>query len=269
VKLFESSRTLLIGVVHLLPLPGTPRFATDLVTIEQAAIEDALAWQRGGADGIIIENFGDAPFHKQSVQPHTVAMMTRATLAVRERCNLPLGINVLRNDALSAIGIAAATGAAFIRVNVHTGSMFTDQGLIEGRADQTLRYRRSLGSNIAIWADVLVKHGTPPGQVSMAEAVDDAVQRGLADAVIVTGAATGASTNPETVREARGAAHRRPVLVGSGVSAGTVAQFMPEANGFIVGTWAKRDGVVSNPVELERVRRLRAAIDAATSDPDH
>jgi uncharacterized protein len=263
VSIFHQDRTALIGVVHLHALPGSPRNTEPLPEIIGAAVRDALAWEAGGADGLVIENFGDTPFHKQSVQPHTVAMMARAALEVRQRCSLPFGINVLRNDASAALGIAAATGARFIRVNIHTGAMFTDQGLIEGQADVTLRYRSLLGARVEIWADVLVKHGAPPGGVSLAAATDDAVLRGLADAVIVTGTATGASADPAAVREAKDAAHGVPVLVGSGVSASNAAEFLPDAAGFIVGTWAKRDGVISNPVDPERVRLLRGAIDGA------
>jgi uncharacterized protein len=268
VSIFRQDRAALIGVVHLHALPGSPRNAEPLPEIIGAAVRDALAYVAGGADGLIIENFGDAPFHKQSVQPHTVAMMTRAALEVKQCCSVPFGINVLRNDASAALGIAAATGARFIRVNIHTGAMFTDQGLIEGQADVTLRYRSLLGARVEIWADVLVKHGAPPGGISLEAATDDAVLRGLADAVIVTGTATGSSADPAAVRAAKNAARGVPVLVGSGVSAGNAAQFLPDAAGFIVGTWAKRDGVVSNPVDVERVRLLRDAIDGAGLQAD-
>ena len=158
---FWQSPFLLVGVVHLLPLPGTPRFTGSFATVRERALRDAEAYVRGGAHALLIENFGDVPFHKERVEPHVIAAMALIVEDIRRATGLPIGVNVLRNDALAALGIAAATGARFVRVNVHVGAMLTDQGIIEGKADETLRYRTLLGASVQIWADVHVKHGTP------------------------------------------------------------------------------------------------------------
>jgi len=252
----------LVGVVHLLPLPGSPR-AVDLSRALEAAVADAEALVEGGADALIVENFGDAPFFAGAVPPVTVAAMTRCVDAVVARAGArPVGVNVLRNDATSALSIAHTCGAAFVRVNVHVGAMVTDQGLIEGRAAETLRLRDQLGAAVAIWADVCVKHARPlGGGCDIAAEARDAVHRGLADAIIVTGEATGAAADPGRLATVRDAVPGTPLYVGSGVEPGAVEALRPHADGAIVGTWLKRDGQVANPVDAARVATLRAALD--------
>src|SRR5262245_43174175 len=152
---------LLIGVVHLKPLPGSPRFAGDLDFLIDFAVADARAYARGGVDSIIIENFGDAPFTKGPVAPETLAAMTAAGRAIRAAVKVPIGFNVLRNDARSALALCATCGGSFMRVNVHTGAMLTDQGIIEGDAYNTIRYRQMLCPEVKLYADVHVKHAMP------------------------------------------------------------------------------------------------------------
>ena len=138
-KLFDQHRKLLIGVVHLRPLPGSPRWRSDLQAVIESAVIDARAYERGGTHALFIENFGDVPFTKGNVGPETVAAMATAGRAIRDETKLPIGFNVLRNDACAALALCAACQGDFIRVNVHTGAMLTDQGLIEGDAYETLR----------------------------------------------------------------------------------------------------------------------------------
>src|SRR5262245_42498391 len=171
VKMFRGRRPI-IGMVHLLPLPGSPRART-LEEIRAAAIADARTLARGGVDAILVENYGDAPFTSGSVEPQVIAVMAVIAAEVRTSSGLPLGINVLRNDALSALAVAVASGASFIRVNVHVGAAATDQGHIDGRAFDTLRYRKLLGADVAIFADVFVKHARPVDRVDVATGARD------------------------------------------------------------------------------------------------
>ena len=248
----------LIGVVHLGPLPGSPRWQGDFEAVLEAAVADAMAYGDGGADGLIVENFGDVPFWRGAVPPETVAAMTRLATQVAAETALPLGINVLRNDALAALAIAQVSGARFVRVNVLSGATVTDQGLIEGQAAELLRRRRLLGAeSILILADVLVKHGAPLAPLGMAEAVADALQRGGADGVIVSGAGTGQPTARGDLEVALAASRGAPVLIGSGATATLMAHLAPCCNGVIAGTALKRDGVVSRPVDPERVAALK------------
>jgi uncharacterized protein len=250
----------LIGVIHLKPLPGSPRWQGNLEKVIAAAVTDARAYERGGAHALFIENFGDVPFTKTSVGPETVAAMAAAGRAIRAAVKLPIGFNVLRNDARAALALCAACDGAFIRVNVHIGAMLTDQGLVEGNAHDTLRRRRQLCPQTKIFADVLVKHAVPLGDWSIEHAARDTLERGLADALIISGVGTGMAADLSDVDRVRRACPSAKILLGSGVTLANIRDFLPLADGFIVGTSLKRDGNISNPVDHKRVRALVSAI---------
>ena len=255
-ELLTRRRPALIGVVHLGPLAGAPRYRGTLAAVLAAALRDASALVRGGCDALIVENFGDVPFHATSVPPETVACMARALEAVRAaHPKIPLGVNVLRNDPRAALGLAAAFELEFLRVNVHAGAAVTDQGLIEGRAAETLRERARLCPRTAIWADVHVKHATQLSDATLAESAAELVQRALADALLVSGRATGSAPAAEDLAEVAGAT-RAPLLVGSGLDLSNARALLAHAQGAIVGTALKRGGRVGAPVDEGRVRAL-------------
>lgn len=248
-------------MLHVPALPGSPRNELHFEKILDWVLKDADALASGGVDAFMIENFGDVPFHPHRVPPHTVAFITAISREVKRGFDLPLGINILRNDAESAIAVATAVEAQFIRVNIHIGARVTDQGLIEGTAHETLRYRKLLGSDVKIFADVDVKHSAPITPRPLQDEVEDAVSRGCADAVIVTGAATGKDTALEDLKAAKSAAGPVPVFAGSGVDARNVAEILKVADGVIVGTALKRDGITMNPVDVGRVRAFMSAVE--------
>jgi membrane complex biogenesis BtpA family protein len=256
-----------IGVVHLPALPGDPGWAGGPIDeVFGFAVRDAEALAAGGCDAIIVENFGSAPFARGTradpLPPEQVSAMTLAVASVGRAVDVPLGVNCLRNDARAALAIAATTGARFIRVNIHTGAYVTDQGVIEGDAASTLRERQRLGlGDVAILADILVKHASPLAPLSAEDATKDTLLRGRADGVIVTGRATGAPTDVEQLRRVREAAGDGCVLVGSGMNLDNARQIAPLIEGAIVGTYFKRDGQLSAPVDADRVRRLVEALD--------
>lgn len=250
------SRKNIVGMVHLLPLPGAPRYDGSMQQVLDRAARDAGALADGGVDGIIVENYGDAPFFPDVVPPVTVAALTRAIAEVRRAVRLPIGVNVLRNDAMSALSVAAVTGAQFIRVNVHTGALLTDQGWITGRAGETLRLRKALDAPVAIYADVLVKHAVPPAGLTIEDAARDAFLRGGADALIVSGTATGAPADIEDVRRVRHALPAAPIWIGSGVTVASVAALLEVADGVIVGSALQQDGRAGAEVVTDQVRRL-------------
>ena len=228
------------------------------------AVQEAVALASGGVNGIIVENFFDAPFTKGTVDPAVVSAMTIVTSRLRQLVTVPIGINVLRNDAHSGLAIAACTGAEFIRVNVLTGTMATDQGLIEGDAHRLMRYRRELGVDTKVFADVLVKHAAPVGAIfsetAMADAVADTIHRGLADAVIVSGGATGHPPTIQDLANAKAAAGETPVLVGSGATADNIPQLIKSADGIIVSSSLKRWGQIAQPVDPHRVSQFMDAL---------
>lgn len=245
-----------IGVVHLLPLPGSPRFSGDFRAVVRRAVSDAKAYERGGAHGVIVENYGDAPFFKEAIPPEAVAALTLCAAAVREAVRLPVGVNALRNDARAALGVAAAVGARFVRVNVHSGVVATDQGILEGRAAETLRARVLFAPSVRIAADACVKHGHPIHPRSVVRAAQDLVGRAGADAVILSGEATGAPASLEELRAVREALPRAVLAVGSGVTEEFAERLLRHADFLVVGTALKRGGRVEAPVDPKRVRSL-------------
>jgi membrane complex biogenesis BtpA family protein len=254
--IFKAQRKVLIGVVHLAPLPGSPRWGGDLGAIIRKAVNDARAYEKGGAHAIFIENFGDVPFTKGAVGPETIAAMAAAGCAVREAAGLPMGFNVLRNDARAALALCAACGGSFVRVNVHSGAMLTDQGVIEGNAHETLRYRQTISPATQIFADVHVKHAVPLGDWTLEDAAHDTQERGLADALIVSGVGTGQPADAADVRRVRVACPTARILLGSGVTVKNAIEFLADADGFIVGSSLKAGGKLANPVDPKRVAAL-------------
>jgi membrane complex biogenesis BtpA family protein len=258
VDLYQLFRTRnpIIGVVHLLPLPTSPRWGGSLKAVIDRAEQEATALSSGGVDGIIVENFFDAPFTKNQVDPAVVSAMTVVVQRIQNLVTLPIGINVLRNDAKSAMAIATCVKAQFIRVNVLTGVMATDQGLIEGDAHQLLRYRRELGSDVKILADVLVKHARPLGSVNLTNAVQDTIERGLADAVILSGWATGSPPTLEDLELASSSANGTPVFIGSGANLDNIGTLMRAVDGVIVSSSLKRHGHREQPIDPIRVSQF-------------
>ena len=226
----------IVGMIHLPPLPGSPGF-------------------QGSMDAIL-----------RRVEPWTVAALTRAVARVRDIApGLPVGVNVLRNDPVGGLGVASATGASFIRVNVHTGTMYTDQGPLQGRAWETVRLRARLGLPCAVLADVHVKHATPVAGESLEEAAGDTWHRGRADALVVSGGSTGSPTDPERIRTVRAAAPEAPVWVGSGTTPETLPALWPHVSGFIVGSFLLEGGRAGGPVDPRRAREFMEAVERLRS----
>lgn len=245
----------LIGMLHLQPLAGSVAYARQgTKPILDAALRDLYALESGGVDAVFIENLGDVPYAK-TAPIETVAMMTTVVHMLIERAHIPLGVNVLRNDGMAAIAIAAATGASFVRVNVFCGSAFTDQGLIEGQARRLHWLRRELGTQTLILADVHVKHAAH--LTSLEEAALDA-DRNQPDALIVSGIGTGRRTSPDDLQVVKQVSSL-PVLIGSGVRIDNVATYR-EADGFIVGTVLKEEGHINAPVDVKRVKAMADAV---------
>lgn len=250
-----------IGMLHLPALPGAPNFEGDMTKIRKALIADAKALTDGGVHALMMENFGDVPFAQGRVGAETVAAMTALACEVRNVSDLPLGINVLRNDGESAMAIAVACGAQFIRVNVLSGARVTDQGLIQGIAHDLMRLRSRLDArHIAVMADVDVKHSAPLAVRDIVDEVEDTVKRGLADAIIVSGAGTGKKADPAKVAKVANASAGCPVFLGSGVSAETIKNYQDVAKGFIVGTTFKSKGNVREAVDIKRVKAFMKAV---------
>ena len=217
------------------------------------AVSRALLLVEAGFPALMVENFGDVPFYADDVPPETVAAMTRCVAAVAAAVDVPLGVNVLRNDALAAVAVAAVTGASIIRVNVLTGMMHTDQGPIVGRAAEVGRSKVRLGAEVEVWADVFVKHATPPPGLTLEQSARDTWERGGADALVLSGSGTGVAPDTERFERVAAALPEAPLVVGSGVTGQNLASFAAVARHLVVGTSLERDGVPGAALDRARV----------------
>lgn len=246
-----------VGMVHLLPLPGAPGYAGSIDRVVETAVGDAVSLAEAGFPALMVENFGDVPFYGDTVPPETIAAMTVAVGEVSKATKLPMGVNVLRNDALAAVGVAAATKAAMIRVNVLTGLMYTDQGPLIGKAADVIRLRDRIAPDVEVWADVMVKHAVAPPGADAAQTALETVERGLADAVIVSGTGTGAEPDIDEIRIVRQTVSKETrVVIGSGVTVENLASLLEIADGLIVGSSLKIDGDARERVDASRASRF-------------
>jgi len=226
----------LIGVLHLPALPGAPAARLSMDELTRQVVEDACLLAQRGFTAVLVENFHDVPFPAGPAAPETIAAMTVVTKAVREAVDVPVGVQVLRNDALAALGIAVATGASFLRVNVLAGAAVTDQGIVQGQADVLLRRRAALGARVAILADVDVKHATSLDRRPIEQRAQDLVRRAGADAVLVTGSATGSAVDLGELERVARAVHPVPTLAASGTTADTLPAILQRCAGTLVGS---------------------------------
>jgi membrane complex biogenesis BtpA family protein len=252
-----------MGVIHLQPLPGAPRYTGQAVReIYAAAVTDARTLQEGGIDGIILENASDMPFSRpEHIGPETVAALTAACLAVRAVVDTPIGITCVANGVIPALGIAKAVGAGWVRANQWVNAYVANEGILNGPAPEAMRFRsRIRADEVAIFADVHVKFGAHAitADRSIAEQATDA-EWFDADVLIASGSRTGSPTDPREVEDVRSGTNL-PVIVGSGLSAEQVPLLFASADGAIVGQWLKKDGLWWNPVDPHRVEQLMTAV---------
>ncbi|MCF1485614.1 MULTISPECIES: BtpA/SgcQ family protein [Rhizobium/Agrobacterium group] len=252
----------LIGMIHCPAFPGAPRYrGASMTEIYDACMLDAEALIEGGMHGLIIENHGDIPFSKpDDIGPETSAFMSVVTDRICRAVGVPLGINVLANAPIPAFAIAMAGGAKFVRVNQWANAYVANEGFMEGRAAEAMRYRSMLrAEHIKVFADSHVKHGA---HAITADRTIQELTRDLeffdADAVIATGQRTGNSATMEEIEEI-GAATHLPLLVGSGVSKDNIVEILKRTNGVIVASSLKHGDVWWNPVDIERVKAFVAA----------
>lgn len=253
----------IMGVIHLQPLPGAPRYSGQpLKELFDAAVADARTLSEGGVDGIILENASDMPFARpEDIGPETVAALTAACLAVRAAVSSPIGITCVANGVIPALGIAKAVGAGWVRANQWVNAYVANEGILNGPAPQAMRYRSHIRANeVAIFADVHVKFGAHAitADRSIAEQATDA-EWFDADVLIASGTRTGSPTEPREVDDVRSGTNL-PVIVGSGLTAEQVPALFASADGAIVGQWLKTDGRWWNPVDPRRVEQLMAAV---------
>lgn len=271
-KSSSGSSPKLVGMVHVQPLPGTPRSpgggSAGIDRIARLAAQEARILADTGFDAIIVENMHDRPYVHAGVDghhgPEIVSAMTRCVLAVKDAVGdtIPIGIQVLSGGNREALAIALATGARFIRCENFVFAHVADEGLLaRAEAGELLRYRKMIGAeHIQVFCDLKKKHASHAitADVSLSDAAE-AVEFFGADGLIVTGTATGRPTSPGDVKEVRVASHL-PLLVGSGVTPESAHELSSAgADALIVGSWIKRGGTWTGPIDPKRCREMRKA----------
>ncbi|HXQ71660.1 MAG TPA: BtpA/SgcQ family protein [Pyrinomonadaceae bacterium] len=243
-----------IGVIHVGALPGTPRSSQTVSELITSARIEAKLYRESGVDGVIVENMHDVPYLRGEVGPEIVAAMTAIAAEVKRECALPVGVQLLAGANIEAMAVAHAADLDFIRAEGYAYAHVADEGLIQASAAKLLRYRKMIGAtHVQVWADVKKKHAAHAitADVSLGETAETIEFMG-ADCVIVTGSATGKPPNVADVREAKSHCHL-PVFLGSGISENNVGEFYDDADGFIIGTAFKLDGLWFNTVDPARV----------------
>jgi uncharacterized protein len=266
-SLFGVSRAL-IGVIHTGALPGTPRGGTAISDLVDAAVAEARVFASAGFHGLVIENMHDRPYLKGSVGPEIVAALAVIGHEVERAAQLPLGVQVLAAANESAIAVAHACGASFVRVEGFVFAHVADEGLIESCAGTLLRYRRAIGADgVRIFADIKKKHAAHAltADVSVVETAK-AAEFFLADGVVISGVSTGCAADAAEVRSVAEAVNI-PTFVGSGITPENLDQYL-SADALIVGSSVKRGGVWSEPVDASRTRALaRAFMESRPREP--
>lgn len=252
----------IIGMVHLLPMPGTPGYDHDVSAIMERALEDAEKLEEGGVDGLIVENMWNLPYFVGSdIPPETIAVQSVAAHKVVEEVNIPLGVNVIHNAGRGDLAVAIASDADFMRICLFTGAQVWDTGELDrGAAAELTRLRKNLDAeDVYIFADVDKKHSKMfPGIDIKTHATWSEYY--LADAIIVTGEMTGRPAELEDVKAVREVIER-PILIGSGMNKNNISDFLDHADGAIVGTSLKEGGITENPVDQDRVDEFVTAVE--------
>jgi len=259
-SLFSNSKPV-IGVIHVGALPGTPHSTQSVSELMLSAQNEAQVYLECGVDGIIVENMHDVPYLRGEVGPEIVAAMTAIGSAVKSACRLPAGVQILAGANIEALAVAHAAGLDFIRAEGYAYAHVADEGLIQSSAAKLLRYRRLIGAErVQVWADVKKKHAAHAitADVSLGETAETVEFMG-ADCVIVTGSVTGRAPELADVQEAKSHC-RLPVFLGSGISESNFNEFYQQADGFIIGTAFKVDGLWSNTIDPARVTRFMKAL---------
>jgi membrane complex biogenesis BtpA family protein len=258
----------IIGMVHLLPLPGSPGYGGyGMDAIVGQALRDARALVEGGVDGVMVENMWDLPYYAADRVPmEGIAAQAVVAREVAKTVSVPVGVNVVHNGGRATLSIALAAGSKFIRVCAYTGALVWDTGELDrGVAADLMRLRKELGAeHIKIFADVCKKHAVMFPGIDLETHVTW-TDFYLADAIIVTGRMTGDPPSLREVKAIKGMAPHCPVLVGSGANKGNIAKFLRYADGAIVGTSLKEGGVTQNPVSPQRVREFMSVVRSVRS----
>jgi uncharacterized protein len=249
----QTGSKALVGMIHLPPLPGSSTYmGQPFEQIVEQAARDARSLRDAGFQAGIIQNTHDLPF-TASAPLETIAFLAAVGWEIRRALDWPLGVNILKNDAPGALAVAAAVGAAFVRLKVYVGAMLGAEGVLVPSAPEALRTRQRLGSATEIWADLFDRTSVPLVPQPLEQLAEWATKFGGASAVIVTG-----DTWPATVKMAEAVQSSlpgTPVAIGGGVTLANVREAFECADILIVGS-ALEERPFTGPVSFEKARAL-------------
>lgn len=252
----------LVGMVHLPALPGTAAHRGESVDeLAALAVADARVLAQSGFSALLLQNSLDRPT-RTVVDKVCVAQMAVIAGSVGRACDLPLGINLHKNDGPGAMAVAAAVGASFIRVKVHTGAVISAEGVVTGCAVETLAVRRRLGCRVQIWADVHELTSRPLAGDDFGAAAVDAADFGAADALIITRPTVEESC--DRIAHLRDVVSGIPLLVGGGTDRSNIATALVGSDGVIVGRSMKAEGSIDGPIDPRRATEI---VEAAHGRP--
>ena len=254
-KLFGDKKPI-IGMIHLAPLPGSPKYEGDLEEVYIKAKHDLDVLMEGGVDAAIVENFGDVPY-STSNELVSYTAFTNIFTRLKENSSIPLGVNVQFNDFKAEWAIAYACNADFIRVECFAENRMGPNGIVVSCGPELMRLKGKYPKDICLICDVHVKHTFEIVSQPLDFTIES-IKEGGADALICTGISTGKSPSIEDVEKMKELSDGLPVILGSGVNSNTVKDYLAVSDGAIIGSYLKEDGVVENPVSLDRVKLLMA-----------
>lgn len=255
-------KKVIIGMIHVGALPGTPAYATNDEQIIEQALAEAAIYQAAGVDALAIENMHDVPYLKRVVGPEITTMMTLVGYEVKRQTQLPCGIQILAGANEAALAAAKTARLDFIRAEGFVYGHLADEGYLESDAGSLLRYRKKIdATHIAIFTDIKKKHSahTLTMDVDLLETAQTA-KYFRSDGVIITGSSTGKVTSLEELAILE--ALDLPVIVGSGVNLDNVADYLALSDALIVGSWFKKEGHWMNALDADRVARFMEKVES-------
>ena len=247
----------LAAMIAVLPLPGSPLYEGDDQKVMDQALADLEVYQQAGVDSILFENDHDLPYIQPPLDLKGILLMTKIVNEARKRFEGPIGIQMLEAANITSLEIAAEADLDYIRVEAFVFAHVGGSGIIHGSAGKILRRRKELKTeHIKVFADVKKKHGSHSLTIDL-DIKDEIMQAEffLADGVIVTSQFTGIHPDRNDLIKAKSVTNL-PVLIGSGMTAENIQEYLPLADGFIVGSYFRRDGKFLETLDPERLHRF-------------
>jgi membrane complex biogenesis BtpA family protein len=244
-----------IGMVHFLPMPTDPKYdnSVGLKPVIERARREVLSLQNGGIDGILFCNEYSIPY-VENVRTVTVACMARIIGELLCEIKVPFGVDVAL-DPFKVFDLASATGADFVRETL-SGAYSGNYGLQSIPQGEVERHRYDVGCGNVLTFTTLMHEGVSPLVNRPVEEVAKSIEFAIhPSAFMVYSVTSGSEIDLSYIKKAKEVTDV-PLFASNGVKAETIASILEVADGCIVGTSIKRDGIFDNEIDESRVRNL-------------